>query len=174
MILHEHKTIFVHINKTGGSSIEQAMIGEHAIPEKHYNVRDYLRRYPAEFKNYFKFTFIRNPWDKVVSQYFFQKKVKNLKVSFEQFVYKPTGRVFQNQLDWITLNGEMAVDFVGRFENLQTDFDIVCNKIGHDRLWLPHIHKSNRRHYSQYYNKETRDYIGRLYSQDVEYFGYKF
>ena len=176
MLSHEHKFIFIHINKTGGSSIEQFFCGQYEnIPAKHVPVSYYRGKYPG----YFRFSFVRNPWDKVVSQYEFRKRTKDCYtfpegMTFDEFIHKPIGRPLQNQLDWITIRGRIAVDFIGRYETLQRDFNAVCRHIGIEPGTLPHIHKSDRKHYREYYTDETREIVHKIFSRDIEYFNYKY
>ena len=66
MINHEHKCIFIHINKCGGCSVDQFFTGSF---QGHLKALEYKKSYPNDFNNYFKFTFVRNPWDRVVSAY---------------------------------------------------------------------------------------------------------
>jgi hypothetical protein len=75
-------------------------------------------------------------------------------------------------------NGKVLVDFIGRFENLQSDFDRVCPEIGLPPTALPHVNKSKviRKYkgYQDYYDKESKEFIAELYKSDIELFGYEF
>ena len=64
--------------------------------------------------------------------------------------------------------------FFIRFENLQEDFDTFCDKVNIPRQVLPHKNKSDRKHYTEYYDTESRELVEELFAKDLEYFGYKF
>ena len=70
--------------------------------------------------------------------------------------------------------GHLQVDFVGRFESLQRDFDKITERLSIERTVLPKLNATNHRHYSTYYTERTKDLVARLYRTDVEYFGYTF
>ena len=69
--------------------------------------------------------------------------------------------------------GNLLVDFVGRFENLEDDWKKVCEKIG-TKLDLPHIHKTSKSEYRSFYDEETRREVEKMYKKDLDLFGYKF
>lgn len=194
MIIHEHKAIFVHIPKTAGTSIE-CLFGINVSDDitlnqntftgwdgykqmyiQHCSIQQILDWSMMDLSNYFSFTFVRNPWDRIVSDYLFFKIRSDM--SLKEFIVKegvsdPT-HVLPQMYFIKKRNGEIGLDFIGRFENLQCDFNTVCDKIGIERQTLPHMLKKQRKHYSFYYDDETVELIAKKYKEDIEYFGYEF
>ena len=198
MINHKHKFIFIHIPKTGGTSIEKlfhANADEKDVANKHAKLSEIQNA-----QNYFCFSFVRNPWDLTVSMYKYlwtssyswpirwranHKEFSKLTFSNwvnHEFFQSPTIRsadiasnrgIDKFQCDWIKSKNK-SIDFVGRFENLQEDFNTVCDKIGIPRQKLPHTNKTDRKHYTEYYDDETREIVAEKYTKDIESFGYKF
>ena len=137
------------------------------------------------WNSYFKFSIVRNPWAKELSDYFFCIKktgfngtlTKYLKEQdFDNIKQKKRHKLWHsNQLDWlISKNNKIELDFIGRIENLQEDFNVVCDKIGIPRRKLPHKNKTNHKHYTEYYDDETREIVAEKYAKDIEYFGYEY
>ena len=148
------------------------------------------------FNNAFKFCFVRNPWDRFVSLYFYFFTKKKISCSFPVFCEKVrwsklpwlgldippvslyhTSRFSQcnPQVDWITdKNGKVFVDFIGRFEQLEKDFSELCSHLEIKEEKLPHKNKTEHRDYREYYNKHTRKIVGKIYKQDIELLGYEF
>lgn len=104
--------------------------------------------------------------------------------SFEEFVYNCTdtiddidGRksILYNQLDYLSdAEGNLIVDFVGRFENIAEDSKKVFEYLGFPQASLPHKNSSRHKNYRTYYTPETREEVRRRYSRDIEFFGYEF
>lgn len=177
---------FVHVNKTGGSSIERAL----DIRFQHKTAQE-LRLILGEerWRQKFSFTFVRNPWDRTVSHYSFrvdtnQTDLGSNTIPFDEWVarvfrdrdpfYLDKPKMFIPQIEWlIDTKGEIDVDFVGRFEQLQSDFDEICRRIGRSAS-LPHAKRSNRDHYRAYYNEVTTRIVGEYFTADIEQFGYTF
>ena len=201
MISHHRKFIFLHIPKCGGTSIESVFgswrnnyskdyfyLGKN---RQHFLLNKILDEYP-KCSNYFKFAFIRNPFSRVVSEYnYILSNSKNLKdLSFKDFVLNLENYLNNFAYEYHNLSlcdyllnkeGELVVDFVGRLENFQEDFNEVCSKIKMPNLLLPHKnvskksqHNSSKKHYTEYYDDETREIVAKKYTKDIEYFGYKF
>ena len=161
---------------TNWTKIHRKPIKKHATATE---IRDSLDR--EIFNSVFKFTFVRNPWDWQVSLYHYILEnpenhgyEKTMKMgSFRNFVFSREKLSFTQTSCLVDESGNLLVDFVGKFENLDQDFQSICRKVG-IAACLPHINKSKRTDYQDYYDAETRDLTARLYAEDIERFGYTF
>ena len=80
-----------------------------------------------------------------------------------------------NNIDVISdLNGQLYVDNILRFEYLEKDWNLMFERIGHKPPKLPNKNVSKHKHYSEYYDDESREFIEQLFKKDIETFGYKF
>lgn len=135
-----------------------------------------------KFDSYFSFAIARNPWDWQVSLYKFMLKnvkhhqhhlVKRLG-SFEAYVDLLCSREITLQKDFLVSgNGELLVDYVGRYENLENDFRQICSRIGVSAQ-LPKKNVSNSTPYQHYYTTETIEKIENSFRPDIEFFDYEF
>lgn len=188
-----YKCIFVHIPKTGGISISESLFGN--AGGVHTTIKKYKTIFPQKtFDEYFKFTFVRNPWDRVVSAFFYLKAggmhdddanwaKKHLAdfSSFEAFIKGWLneeniflGIHFIPQVYFLKDDdGKIPIDFIGRFENIESDFRTICKKLSLTRS-LTHKNRSSRETYTQYYNSELIDIVGKVYAEDIKTFGYSF
>jgi hypothetical protein len=211
VISHKHKCIFVEVPKTGSSSV-RAVLGKSPRPhldlseirklmetcwtyeagggrmfEYLYLTRSRKRRIAIgrkQFDTYFKFGFVRNPWDRVVSLYERTEPLQMKdKMTFDEFVdwiqYSSSTCIHSSphryQLDWfVDASGNVLADFIGRFERLEADWDFVAKKLGINES-LPHRRANPRaRHYTDYYNARTREIIADKFKVDIDRFGYEF
>lgn len=177
---------FVHINKTGGTSIEKAL----QLPFQHRTALELLgligeRRWTERFS----FAFVRNPWDKVASHYYFRVKtnqtgLRTNPIPFADWVrltygeqalpYYDQPKMFMPQVEWISdASGKIIVDYVGRFERLQADFAEVCQRIGRTAA-LPHVKQSTSGDYRTHYDDSTAEIVRRWFAKDLAEFGYTF
>lgn len=178
--------VFIHINKTAGSSIEKAL----GARFEHKTALEKIEELGRErWDNTFTFTFIRNPWDKVVSHYHYrvqtnQTNLKTHRLEFAEWVrlcygeqdpdYYDQPKMFMPQTDWLTdQQGNILVNFIGRFENLEDDFRQICERLNRSAA-LPRLKSSQRGDYRDYYNSETIEIVARWFIKDIERFDYKF
>ena len=137
----------------------------------------------ALFKRYFKFAFVRNPWDRLVSEYEFllkrtghgrHKRVKQLS-GFEQFIDMQIPRPDAYQSNMICdRGGVLLVDFVGRLENLDADWKTVCERIKIDYHTLPHKKMIPHRPYQDYYTPDSLEKVRVHWARDIALFDYHF
>lgn len=164
MISHKHKCIFIHVPKVAGISIEDVFLEDIGLdfrnrmplllgkntnldwgPSKisHLTAEEYLGlKFVTNdmFLRYFKFSFVRNPYDRVYSFYTYLGFYTL--VSFQEFVIKYLPKVMQDERNFYFVqpmynyiyskNGEKLVDFVGKLENLSQDFKTVAQVLGLD------------------------------------------
>jgi len=150
--------------------------GEHMLG---YEVRENIGE--EIWNSYYKFCFERNPWDKLVSNYFWNKNAKKKvdEISFNDYLKTDVGKAFREyNYSIYTYQDEVIVDFVGKYENLKDDLLKVCNKIGIDFDGeLPKAkskYRPKEHHYSYYYNDKTRELIRNHFKKEIELHGYSF
>lgn len=210
LLSYRYQYLFVHIPKTGGSSISMALLPTAHRPARvpinrllalvgirvnhflgpyrwrrfrQHERAEVIRRYlPAEvYERFFKFAFVRNPWDLLVSYYHWivqspshgrQRRIRRM--AFPDYVDYEIGRGKLLQKDFVCdRHGNLIVDFVGRFENLHADFQQVCDRIGYTTN-LPHYKKTAHDDYRSYYTDALARRVGEYFRPDIEYFGYTF
>lgn len=103
---------------------------------------------------------------------FFMKKNILTKVN----IYNRFGlNHFNNQTDWILdSNNKKIVNFIGRYENLQQDFNTICDRILIPKKNLNILNKTNHLYYKDYYTEKTKKIVESMYLKDINYFKYKF
>lgn len=142
---------------------------------------------PDIMQNYFKFAFVRNPWDRLVSAYTYLKVMHDeLYGSFEHWLGFVCSQVSKRdylhgahhapQTDYLLHEGNEVLDFVGRYENLQDDFATVCKHLQTTGCRLPIQNKSSFRkgHYSGYYTHATAALVAKTYAEEITLLGYAF
>lgn len=151
-------------------------------------VESVFKREKINLDEYFKFAFCRNPWERKVSQYFYGRQAakkghewaisnRNLQKQFKDYASSiENWRTFKDgQYNWVlNKEGELGLDFIGKSENIQEDFNYACERIGLPQMELPHSNKSKHKHYTEYYDEETKNLFAKNYSKDIEFFNYKF
>lgn len=181
--------IFIHINKTAGSSIVDAL----GVPLEHRTAQekiDQLGR--AVWNERLTFTVVRNPWDRAVSQYLHRRRTTrgglnpDSDISFSDWLkkayverdleFRNHERMFLQQYEWThdLATGERLVDVVVHFEELAPGFSDVCRQLGREDAALPHHKRSDRSSYRDYYDDEARELVAEAFHNDVSAFDYTY
>ena len=202
-ILKNEKILFCHISKTGGITVHKLMeqIGNLDICDKHYSVlqmKDILQDYNL-FRKCYKFCIVRNPWDRMVSTYFFRKEkkepdfgpVEQWDLDFNSWIkyiyseeYQKLNLLHQGTLDnvkyhfgssyrWIVdENNNMLVDKIIRFENLEKELMEIFSCYGN--FQIDKNNSTHHNHYREYYNEESIHLVRENFKEDIKYFNYVF
>lgn len=217
MISHHDKCVFVHVPKCAGQSVEMfflkrigldwerravLLLRANDVPAlgprrlAHLKAHQYLDNKwmtPAQFDAYFKFAFVRNPWDRIVS--FYRYLGYDSRCSFSRFVLKHLPEQIEKE-NWflcpqveylLDADGKLLVDFVGRFETLARDFAIACRHIDVPDAGLPHVNDSRKPRpgpmrwlkrralpYRDMYDSRSEKLVADMYRADIETFDYRF
>lgn len=205
IISPQHRFIFAAIPKTGTHAVRQAL-REHMGPQDleqvglfvnrklpipdlakvghgHLSlqqVRPYFR--PEDFDGFFKFAFVRNPFDRFISYCAFMTREggqfeKNPQVVMRHFMDNPPWHhvLFQPQHTFVAgADGNLLTDYLGRVEEMQLSYDEAAKRIGIPSRPLDRVNASSRRDYRNYYDQALIDGVAKLYARDLEYFGYEF
>jgi hypothetical protein len=190
----ETKSIFIHIPKAAGTSIARAIYGMNV---GHRKALDYQKVSNSEYKKYFTYSFVRNPWDRVVSAYNFAKQggtsyvqpIPNpvyhseLFSDFETFVtqWLPTADLSKEDVvfapqHWYIYDKNMncLIDYIGRIETLDIDLKELEKKLGIE-ITIEQLNKSDRtKSYRDYFNENTKKIVADIYQKDIELFKYQF
>jgi hypothetical protein len=199
-----HEFIFVAIPKTGTHAVRQAL-REHLGPDDMEQVGLFVRKslpipelarirhghltlsqvrpqLGETFDRFFKFAFVRNPFDRFVSYCSFITRQKgqfdrNPQAVMRHFIDNPAWDhiLFKPQHSFVTgPEGELLADFLGRVEQMQESYDDVAQRIGIPSRQLERVNASRRGTYRDYYDQELIDGVASLYARDLELFGYEF
>ena len=152
----------------------------------HATAMDIRQKIPGTvFDEFFKFAFVRNPWDWCVSLFFYLQQNKNLPphrqvqgMTFSDFVQWRIGTSPKKQIEFITnWKGDIIVDYIGRYENVESDFKYICKKLGLRESYLPNKNISRmrkNRNYRTYYDTQTAELVSQYFHEDISAFGYQF
>jgi len=202
MISQDDRLIFVHLRRTGGNSIEVALGGivlfdrwfrrtnvwnnrlhrgkswrkwdrrGHRI---HATAVEIRAEYPREFDDHFKFSIVRNPWEQMASLYGRLHPDDEACRGFRSWLWRfdlAPGTVPRDSL--FDESGRCMVDFVGRFERLQDDFDVACDRAGIPRRRLARTNASGGRSLTEMYDDASILLVSRLFADDIHRYGYSF
>ncbi len=179
VISHDKKFVWFWNSKVGGNSIREVLRKNDTSA-----TRDIYLSYKLH-PDYFKFAFVRNPWDRAVSCY--QDKVVKERYKpfkecygkdfdyFVDFLDRQNLKIADRHIKLQTSAIPVAeMDFIGRLENFDKDFACVLERLNIENTECPHKNASKHKHYSAYYTPRTQEIIARKYKADIDYFGYTF
>jgi hypothetical protein len=200
MISFQKCFLFIHIPKTAGNSIqsvlrdysedqlvalrkEQDGIERFGLRNPNYKIRKHstLREYrdtlgDEQLRKLYRFTCVRNPWDRMVSYYFTPTQNPE---SWDRKKFRGIISKVVSIADYVRLNENEEdpfanVDYIMRFENLADDFHTLCKQLKILPATLPQYNRSTRGHYSRYYDDELREFVRTRFAAEIERFGYVF
>ncbi len=144
----------------------------------------------AHWNSYFKFAIVRNPWDRAYSDYLWIQKDRRVSGSFKSYINKNgvfdalfNDRSTMNYRgDHLTTQSEFAndpnypLDFIGRFESLETSIKHINQKLQFDTEFKNHSKRNSNRltHYSKFYTNSNLKRVEAKYGEDIEQFNYSF
>ena len=192
-LLNNPKCVFIHIPKTAGSTIRNGIFkGDFVGP--------YFNDIPEEWEEYFKFAFVRNPYDRMVSawkmfahgmensKWVYNGKLQLKNISFLDFLKIAVDDTidYHSRSDLLSVLRHHTLpqvhpyhcfnraDFIGKFENLISDFDLIAKKVNLGKYDLIHLNRTKRKHYKEYYDEKTYEIVKTHYKEDLERFNYEF
>ena len=179
--------VFTHIQKTGGTSLKQFFEVSH-LPTSHNKLEqdlNILKENNIDINNVFCFSIIRNPWEKMVSYYFFHRQLNpnkekaiQSKLSFYDWIKflkdKSQERPwFSSNVSFLSYEGKFRADYIVNFHKYVRDMDLIKFLFRKDQP-LPKLNVSTHDNYKKYYNDETIQIVADIYKEDIDFFGFDF
>jgi hypothetical protein len=226
IISHSHRFIFIKSLKTAGTSVEAALsnccsgtdvvtpLGNYEFNrdetgawvhksmnegtyEQHDDARTIRQTLPPQtWSSYFKFSITRNPWDRALSYFFWDKRqdptlkpqksiLRAIGLAQDEFTpvkgkfadFVRSGSLDNNDRFYVGDDGALCVDFVIRYEHLNDDFSTLCARLGLPDMQIPRLKtgiRKDKRPYTDYYDDDTRDIVAEVHRNDIRLFNYQF
>lgn len=185
-ISHHRKFLWFRVAKVGTRTIFDGFDSANVILDSDHAMECHYR--PESYSDYFRFAFVRNPWDRLVScwhdkvvdrNYFeFKDERWNELKQFDRFVQyvedldiRSCDHHLRAQSCLVDLNN---IDFLGRFENFESDLCYVMEKLNLETSTIPRVNATNRTDYHEYYSQELAQRVGRIYALDISMFNYAY
>lgn len=212
MLSHKFKFIFYHNPRTGGTSIGKALGDYCEYNLESNNPPTEFRKHTTlvtikniigedKFNEYYKFSFVRNPWDRLLSLYNWGVHICHLHFADDVYerdqipikMWRNTDfltwgkdiffkmKLFQKRKHWgpqlpfLMKDSHLLVDYIGKFEEIESSFRNILKILGFN-VNLPHIYASpvHAKGYNFFYDDELKCMTESLFKEDIEYFNYSY
>ena len=189
IIIRNRKTIFIHIHRTGGSSmislLKKALPNQVDVIAQHGNASTMERKLLEKYPDYFVFSMVRNPWDRLLSWYslLYKSDPQDLKIErlrFEQFLINTAlddgnDSFLFNQLDYfksMTFDSDLITIY--RFENYSEEVKKIAKQLQINIQEIPRSNETLTKDYREYYTEKSKALVTEKCASDIDYFGYLF
>jgi len=190
VVSEEKKILYFHIAKTGGSSITHLLqrngLNDNILTSRggsFESKKKYFEELVERWDDYYKFTFVRNKYDQLISLYNYDKQLLG-GLSFKEFVknhLQKRSSSYPLYDQWIdqhyltTVNNKSIFDFIGYFESYESDLKFVCHRIGIKYEDIrSNLGSYDRSKKSSYYTPELKSIVDTKFSKEIEYFKWGF
>lgn len=190
IVSHSKKLIFIHVHRTAGTSfsnmLRQHLGGDMEEFSQHSNAKTLDHDLFENYHDYYKFGFVRNPWERIFSWFALihgnkQQPFAQARINFENFLEDDQASDFStnffhyNALDYFTNHkGELIVDYIGRYENLNNEINTILNQFNFPLTEIPHVNVASPKDYKRFYRDKSHDLIAEKCKKDIAYFNYRF
>lgn len=177
MIFDKYKTIFIHIPRNAGCSVCYKLREDGNHTSNFETIAEIKKKSPEAVLSYYKWTIVRNPWDRELSLYHYALDNNIVKdVKFEEYLGKIKNKSIdskileRNQVDYFTRNNYIELDQIVRLEYISGAWKKVCEKLNIESTELEHINKSENT--KNHYTQKCIDLVSEIRKQDIEFLNY--
>jgi len=170
---------------SSGENMKEALRRlKHLYFNKKANPQNKVGVTKEQYQDYFKFTIVRNPWERAFSWYknvirderHLQRHEITADIPFSEFLKKFMGKgMLRSQLYWLkSFDGSIPMDYIGRFESLKEDSQEIFDRLGLKGQTLPHKIKGQKVDFREFYDEESIALVGNFYKEEIDMFGYSY
>ncbi|WP_299680945.1 sulfotransferase family 2 domain-containing protein [uncultured Dokdonia sp.] len=189
IIIKKKKTIFIHIHRTGGSSmislLKKALPNQVDIIAQHGNASTMEGKLLQKYPDYFIFSMVRNPWDRILSWYslvhkFDVQDIATERLRFEEYMISiaqddGNDSFLFNQLDYFENAIHTIQDItIYRYEHYENEVQKIAKQLDIHIQEIPRVNNTKAKKYSDYYTEKSKALVAEKCARDIDYFGYSF
>ncbi len=189
ILIKKKKAIFIHIHRTGGSSmislLKQALPNQVDVIAQHGNPTTMEGKLLHQYPDYFVFSMVRNPWDRLLSWYSLVHKhdpldIEAERVRFEHFLKDyahndGSDSFLFNQVDYFDTTTHTIDDItIYRYERYKEEIQKIAKQLDITIEEIPRVNETKPKNYSDYYTEQSKAFVAEKCAKDIAYFGYSF